>query len=168
MLNKSLNYFLLAMLILLTSCGFQLRGKDHNIALKYQIWSINSGGELTLPLKKELLRRKGVTVVDNNDNAAVIQINDINFVRQIQSINRYGGADDYIYTLHIAAQVYFQNKPWGDPIDLNIERYMTYRTDSLVVQDEERTLREEMFSSVADRLVSRLYFLPDLIEYKEQ
>ncbi|MCV2509785.1 MAG: hypothetical protein N4Q32_05045, partial [Neisseriaceae bacterium] len=79
----------------------------------------------------------GVTIQES-DAAAVIQFTRVDFNRQTQSINRYGGVDDFLYTLHVEAQVYYKNKPWGEPMDIVVERYMTYRTDSLVVQEEER------------------------------
>ncbi|QRN40852.1 MAG: hypothetical protein GKC53_01600 [Neisseriaceae bacterium] len=153
--------FLLALLLLLVSCGFHLRGVGTNVGLKYSIWHIVNGGEITQPLKKELLRRSGVTIQES-DVAAVIQFTRIDFNRQTQSINRYGGVDDFLYTLHVKCQIYYKNQPWGEPIDVVVERYMRHHIDSLVAQEEEQHLRNEMYASVADTIVNRLYFLPDL------
>ena len=57
-------------------------------------------------------------------------------------------------------QVYYQNQPWGEPIRLMSERYLTYRADSLVVQEEEHLLQEEMLKDAAEALVNRLRYLP--------
>mgnify|MGYP002759098923 FL=1 len=40
------------------------------------------------------------------------------------------------------------------------ERYLTYRADSLVVQEEEHLLQEEMLKDAAEALVNRLRYLP--------
>ena len=60
----------------------------------------------------------------------------------------------------VEAQLYYQNQPWGEPIRLMSERYLTYRADSLVVQEEERLLQEEMLKDAAQALVNRLGYLP--------
>lgn len=144
-------------------CGFHLRGTGNQIGLKHFIWHLSNSGEMTQPLEKELLRQRGVKIIDSVDSA-VIKLTKIDFNRQTKSINHYGNVDDFLYTLHIEAQVYYHDQAWGDPIDIVVERYMTYRADSLVLQDEERHLKNEIYASAADAIVNRLYFLPNLIE----
>ena len=149
----------LASLLRLVSCGFHLRGMNPSIRLLATKWQVDKGTALSLPIKKELRHLKGVEVVEEGGMAR-IEIKNMNFVREAQSMDRYGEVADYYYTLLVEVQVYYQNQPWGEPIRLMSERYLTYRADSLVVQEEEHLLQEEMLKDAAEALVNRLRYLP--------
>lgn len=151
-------FIVLASVLMLVSCGFHLRGIYPNRLLATK-WQVDKGTALSLQVKKELRHLKGVEVVDEGA-VARIEIKNVHFAREAQSMDRYGEVADYYYTLLVEAQLYYQNQPWGEPIRLMSERYLTYRADSLVVQEEERLLQEEMLKDAAQALVNRLGYLP--------
>ena len=88
----------LASLLMLVSCGFHLRGMNPSIRLLATKWQVDKGTALSLPIKKELRHLKGVEVVEEGGMAR-IEIKNMNFVREAQSMDRYGEVADYYYTL---------------------------------------------------------------------
>ncbi|MFH4416378.1 MAG: LPS assembly lipoprotein LptE [Neisseriaceae bacterium] len=148
---------------ILLGCGFHLRGNpESQLGLKYSTWWVENAGEMNEPLKRELYHRKGIRLVQAEDSA-VIRLVRVQFDRMTQTINRYGNAEDSLYTLEVIAQVYYYGRAWGDPIELNMQRTLTYPpSSSLVLNSEEEKLKREMYESAARSIVDRLAFLPPI------
>lgn len=161
MLKKCL---LVSFFLLLTACGYHLRGflpSQKNLpAIE---WEVLGDADLAARVKEELHWRYPKKQAEFSPGVpAKIEIKKVQFQKSIQSFNRYGGANQSFYILEVVVEVTYQNQPWGKSIVINLRRSLPYQGNDLAREAEEKTLKEDMYQEVAQDIVNRLSFLPIL------
>ncbi len=152
-------FFLLAPLLVLTACGFHLKGHgDIPGALPYQAWHID-GEQLQQSLENALRNADG-RPVDAPDAQATIRVTKIDTRKDIYTITRAADINEYLLILRVEAQAYRNGNPLGAPMVVLVQRPMEY-ADSEVLgkQEEEATIWAEMRTDAAEQIVRRLAFL---------
>ncbi|MCF7529418.1 LPS assembly lipoprotein LptE [Neisseria lisongii] len=149
----------IAAALLLSACGFHLKGSQGLSGnLPYQHWSV-SGGALQAALETALRRADGMPVAANQAQAD-IAVTHVDNRREVYTITRAADINEYLLTLHVRAQASRHGKPLGEPFEVYAHRTMNY-TDSEVLGKEEegQTIWSEMYADAAEQIVRRLTFM---------
>lgn len=157
--NIPTKFLFLLSAIVLSACGFHLKGSPElRVALPYQAWYVD-GGEVQQALETALRRADGQVVAAPKAQATVRVLN-VSSQKDIYTITRAAEVNEYLLKLNITAQVLRQGKMVGRPIEVEVSRVMEY-ADSQVLgkREEEATIWAEMRADAAAQIVTRLQFI---------
>lgn len=155
-----MNKILLPVVLLVSACGFHLKGYSAYDVLPQTEWSVQ-GRELQQPLE-EALRRASGKPVDANQSGAVLRVLSVETRKDIYTITRAAKLNEYLLSMRVSAQAYRNGQAWGAPMQVDIRRTLPYADGmALGKQEEEQTIWREIQQDAADQLVRRLGFLPD-------
>ncbi len=158
-----MNKFVLTFAILLLSaCGFKLKGAYSFDHLPVQHWQI-SGDALQQPLETAMRRATGQALPISGSPEAEIRVLSVDTKNDVYTITRGARINEYLLSMRVMAQAYYQGKPWGEPIAVHIRRSLPY-SDGFILgkAEEEATIWQEMRQDAADQIVRRLAFLPNV------
>lgn len=149
---------MVAAALLLTACGFHLKGQSPYDRLPYQTWHIG-GGEMQQALEDALIRAKGRPAASDEAEAAV-ELERVSTRRDVLTVTRAALINEYMLVLDVRAQAYRGGQTWGEPFAVSVRRNMAY-ADSQVLgkQEEEARIWQEMQRDAAEQIVRRLAFL---------
>ena len=165
MKNFKLTYLLLS--ILITSCGFHLRGSQDfsKILPEVNVSGVNKYSDLG----RELLRSLATANVNVFDESSIIlNITNDTFSKRVLSVDSAGRANQYElrYDVSFTLVKTAKNEKEQKIVDLipaqNISEKREYLFDAnliLATQDEENRLKQDMRQSVILQLMRRLKFL---------
>ncbi|MDK1023158.1 MAG: LPS assembly lipoprotein LptE [Gammaproteobacteria bacterium] len=148
------------MCILLTACGFQLRGtaeSEFRIPALY-LTAEHTYGELIRALERRL-SSNGTELVSSRDLAPwTVSLLAERFSRRVASTTRDISVAKYELILQVHFSLAAQDgKLLIPPASLIIERLYDYDPSNLVGSDaEEELLRQEMRTDIIDRIVRRI------------
>ncbi|MDO4433771.1 MAG: LPS assembly lipoprotein LptE [Alysiella sp.] len=151
--------FAIIAVLFLASCGFHLKGMQSKHKLPEKNWYIE-GGVLQQPLERALLAASGQIVRTPNSTPAQLRLIAFDSKKDIYTITRAAKLNEYLLSLRVTVQVYYNNLAWGEPMIVEIQRVMPY-ADSMILgkAEEEATIWREIHEDAADQIVRRLSFL---------
>ena len=164
MKNFKLTYLLIS--ILITSCGFHLRGSQNfsEILPEVNVSGVNKYSDLG----RELLRALAAANVNVFDESLfVLNITNDSFSKRVLSVDSAGRANQYElrYDVGFTLVKTVKNEKEQKTVDLipaqNITEKREYLFDAnliLAAQDEEKRLKKNMRQSVILQLMRRLKF----------
>lgn len=166
---KPIRFFLYGMLLLLTACGFHLKGMggtQHQFP--YPVWRVVNAGAMHDALVTEISRQNNARVAAEGDSdAAVLNVTGVNQSRDIQTFNRSGAVNEYLLVLSVHAQAQYRGQDLGAPMTVTVQRNFSYSDNELLgKQQEEADLWEDMRRDVAGQIIRRMSFLPKADEVK--
>lgn len=153
--------------LVLTSCGFHLRGYSGNYQLPYKTIHLDCGTPAICPGLVSAINNQQLTkIVSTNESAEVnIVISGEQTSRDALDYNQFGRIASYLLTYQISAQIYdSQNQQIGDDIIINKQLSFLYN-DSLILSanQQEIALWDQLHQSVINQLLNRLiYVRPNL------
>lgn len=149
---------LTAVVLMLSACGFHLKGSSAARVLPYQTWQVN-GGEMQQAVEKALRRADGIPAAASRAQAAVT-VTKVETRRDIYTITRAAEVNEYLLSLRVEAQVSRKGQSLGKPMTIVVNRTMNYANSEVLGKaEEEQTIWSEMRADAADQLVRRLTFL---------
>lgn len=148
------------MLLLLSGCGFQLRGKA---ALppgleKMTITGLDMYDPLVIVLSR-YLRANGVDVVANGDpKAAVLRLSDFSQIKEIIVVAVDGTVREYRLISGVTMELQGKSSGLKLPAErVRVMRDFLYNPDDVLGKsEEEKILREEMIRDLARKIMDRL------------
>ncbi len=153
----------LGALLLLSACGFHLKGtSDVGNRLHYQDWTV-SGGQMQNALENALRRQSGVRLHDDAAGSDTVQLRvlDQQQYKDVGTINIGGNTIEYLLTLRVEAQAYRRGQALGNPMTVQVQRYMDYADSEILgKQEEEAQIWRDLRREAAEQLVRRLAYLP--------
>ncbi|PIT56170.1 LPS-assembly lipoprotein LptE [Snodgrassella alvi] len=158
------NWLVLAVVFVLTSCGFHLKGTSaFDAPMPYHSWKID-GGSMQRALEV-VLRRQPDVIVDTEKPDVVVKVISATQDSSTSAADLSGGASEYLLTLNVRVQAYRHDQPLGNPIQVTVNRYMDYSDhEVLAKEDEQRMIWRDMRTDAAEQIVRRLAFLPVITE----
>lgn len=153
-------WLLLAITCILSSCGFHLKGTSvFDKPMPYRSWQIE-GGNMQRPLET-VLRRQPNIVVDDENPDVVVKVLSATQNMSTSAVDISGSASEYLLVLAVKVQAYRHGKPLGDPIEVNIQRYMDYSDhEVLAKENEQNMIWRDIQTDAAEQIVHRLTYLP--------
>lgn len=157
MINK---LFLTCALLLLSACGFKLKGAYPHDHLPVQHWQV-SGGELQQPLETALNRALSYPKPFSGSPEAEIRVLDVQMRNDVYTITRAARINEYLLSMQVTVQAFRDGRAWGEPIKVHIRRNLPY-SDGFVLgkAEEQATIWREMRQDAANQIVRQLGFLP--------
>ena len=153
--------FLLTLVLLLSGCGFALRGSaDLPVALQtLQLESPNPDGEIVREVRR-MLRNNDVTLTDAPTDATWrLGVGNEQVSERVLSVNANARAGEYEITMSVAAQLRRGAQTIG-PETLSVSRVYLADPESAVAKNEEAELiRTEMRRELAQQILRRLQSL---------
>lgn len=153
-------WLLLAITLVLTSCGFHLKGTSlFDVPLPYRSWQIE-GGSMQRALET-VLRRQPNVIVDATNPDVVVKVLSADQNMSTSAVDISGSTSEYLLVLAVKVQAYRHGKPLGDPINVNVQRYMDYSDHEVLAKENERSIIwRDIQTDAAEQIVHRLSYLP--------
>lgn len=125
-------------------------------------WQI-TGDALQQPLEMAMRRALGQSWQEVASPEAEIRVLHIDSKKDIYTITRAAKLNEYLLSMRVVVQAYYDGNTWGKPITVEVRRTMPY-ADSMILgkAEEEQTIWQEIQRDVAEQMVRRLAFLPDV------
>lgn len=151
------NTLILTSVLFISACGYQLRGSmDLPEGLK-SIYLQAASSQLTNTFKRTLSSSGGELVEQMAQAGIVVQLVKEKMDRRVLSLSSTGRANEYeiIYSLkftllNAAGKVLFENQT----VEINRD-YFNDQEDVLGKNNEEQTIREEMYRQAVQKIISR-------------
>lgn len=154
--NRLRFFAVIVTLLMLTSCGFQLRGAAN---LSFKTLHIEGG---KLSISRELLqslKNNSITVVETIDDAEVVLelINETN-QKRILSLGGSGKVREYELNYEVNFRMREASNPlWNKPQTVKMRRDYSYNDELLLGKGEEETrINNDMRSDAVREIVRRL------------
>ena len=151
------NTFLLLTLLFVSACGYQLRG---NIDLPEGLTSIylqDGSGQLRKEIKRTLRSTEGKLVNSIEDAGIVVKVTRENMRRRVISLSNTGRANEFelYYELDFIL-LDAEGKALSEKQAVEISRdYFNDQEDILGKNDEEQTIRKEMYRQAVQTIFTR-------------
>ena len=151
------NTFLLLTLLFVSACGYQLRG---NIDLPEGLTSIylqDGSGQLRKEIKRTLRSTEGKLVDSIEDAGIVVKVTRENMRRRVISLSNTGRANEFelYYELDFIL-LDAEGKALSEKQAVEISRdYFNDQEDILGKNDEEQTIRKEMYRQAVQTIFIR-------------
>lgn len=152
---------LIAATLLLTACGFHLRGSrgETNLPFKTIFVAIPESSALAAEMKRTIRSNGGTEVVTDRKKAQVIlETLAENRRKTILSLNSQGRVREYTLTYQVRFQVRDQNNAiLLQPTDIVLRRTLAFsEQEALAKQTEEQMLYQDMQSDLVQQILRRL------------
>lgn len=143
--------------LLLSACGFHLKGQWAGDTLPYQAWSVPVNDSMQVPLETALRRQGTGVVFDRNNPQATVRVLE-NSTDRIASAMSIGGDDvEYLLSLNVSVRLERDGESIGDPIRVRVQRYLEYADDEILGKSgEEDQLWDKIREEAAERVVRQI------------
>lgn len=149
--------------LLLSSCGFHLRGLDGEDSI-YWHWitpeSVEKGHLHDAFV--EVLQRRGVS---KQKISPVVRLREVSYQEQIveSANNTLGMPAEYLLQIDVEAGLLCHQKWLGNPIHLTIQQYQTWTNSDALNQSERKRILRQMRYRAAEDLLQKLF---DIAHYE--
>ena len=148
--------FVLSSSLLVSGCGFHLRGK---IDVPESLMRLHVKGddvELVHDLEKSL-KFSDIVIVDEGDNAALLDISNTTYVKEVNGTTSGGIASNYKMTYTVNYVVTDANGEFLQKDSVNQSRTLAYdAANILLFEREEIFLQEEMRKELVSFILRRM------------
>lgn len=144
------------LVIVLTACGFHLKGTHNTLALPDKTWSVK--GDVLQQALENALRYADGHIADNAP--AQLRVLRVQSNKETYTITRAAKLNENLLSLLVVAQAYHHHLAWGKPIEVEVRRVVPY-SDSMILgkQEEEQLVWREMQQDAAEQIVRQLSFI---------
>lgn len=156
-------WLMLALLAVLSGCGFHLKGVgiDDSSRMPYRVWTVSGSQSQIQEALEDVLHRQPDVVVSDDNPDVTVNVLSSSEDQDISAVNLAGRTSEYILTLRVLVQPYRHDKPLGDPMMVEVQRYMDYADNEILGKQNEATqIWQGMRTDAAEQLVRRLAHLP--------
>lgn len=157
--HRSIAWALIALSVLLTGCGFALRGTQQ-VPAALQPLAVDCGnvpGGLCQSLKEQLTLN-GVTVTDPPQADYLLRLSSFDRQRRTSAITTTAAAAEYTLRHSVALQVVTRDRiPLIEPATLSaVEAYRYDETNVLAKRREEAALEQQLYNRLSQQIIFRL------------
>ncbi|HMK14175.1 MAG TPA: LPS assembly lipoprotein LptE [Burkholderiales bacterium] len=151
-------FLAIACCLLVTACGFHLRGQA---TLPFETLYVNASNDspFVAELKRALLSGTNARLSDNpKDAEAIFQLVSETRDKQILSVNTGGTVAEYELRMRVSFRLYDnKGQNWIAPTEINLKREVSYNDTNVLAKDyEEAQLYKDMQSDAVQQVVRRL------------
>lgn len=148
--------FILTASLLLSSCGFHLRGK---IEVPESLKRIHIQGN-----DIELIERMGdglafsdIEIVEAGENVAILDMRNTSYAKEVNGTNSTGIANSYILSYAVIYEVFDPEAKSLQKHNLNQSRTLAYdAANVLLFEREEEFMREDMQKELVNQMLRRI------------
>ena len=138
---------ILGLILIISACGFQLRG---DIQANFDSISISGGTSSFNKTLQRKFKQSGITISSASKAEKIVEIIKNNFTKTILTLTGTGAVSEYQLDYEVIYR--FKNKDglWNLPVTIEATRTYTYDDANILAKDEEE---KRLVSGMEDQLI---------------
>ena len=141
---------ILGFILIISACGFQLRG---DIQANFDSISISGGTSTFNKTLQRKFRQAGVTIKSASEAEKIVQIIENNFTKMILTLTGTGVVSEYQLDYVVTYRFKSKDGSWNRPLTLEATRTYTYDDADILAKDEEE---KRLVSGMEDQLIKTM------------
>ena len=141
---------ILGLILIISACGFQLRG---DIQANFDSISISGGTSSFNKTLQRKFKQSGITISSASKAEKIVEIIKNNFTKTILTLTGTGAVSEYQLDYEVIYR--FKNKDglWNLPVTIEATRTYTYDDSDILAKDEEE---KRLVSGMEDQLIKTM------------
>ena len=145
---KKLSIF--GLILIISACGFQLRG---DINANFDSISISGGTSSFNKTLQRKFRQAGITIKSTSDAEKIVEIIKNNFTKTILTLTGTGAVSEYQLDYIVTYRFKSKDGSWNLPVTIETSRTYTYDDSDILAKDEEE---KRLVSGMEDQLIKTM------------
>ena len=141
---------ILGLILIISACGFQLRG---DIQANFDSISISGGSSNFNKTLQRKFRQAGITIKSASEAEKIVEIIKNNFTKTILTLTGTGAVSEYQLDYDVTYRFKSKDGPWNIPVTIEATRTYTYDDSDILAKDEEE---KRLLSGMEDQLIKTM------------
>ena len=141
---------ILGLILIISACGFQLRG---DINANFDSISISGGTSSFNKTLQRKFRQAGITIKSISEAEKNIEIIKNNFTKTILTLTGTGAVSEYQLDYIVTYRFKSKDGSWNLPVTIETSRTYTYDDSDILAKDEEE---KRLVSGMEDQLIKTM------------
>ena len=141
---------ILGLILIISACGFQLRG---DINANFDSISISGGTSSFNKTLKRKFRQAGITITNASDAEKIVEIIKNSFTKTILTLTGTGAVSEYQWDYIVTYRFKSKDGSWNLPVTIETSRTYTYDDSDILAKDEEE---KRLVSGMEDQLIKTM------------
>ena len=141
---------ILGLILIISACGFQLRG---DIQANFDSISISGGSSSFNKTLQRKFRQAGITIKSTSEAEKIVQIIKNDFTKTILTLTGTGLVSEYQLDYTVSYRFKSKDGPWNLPLTIEASRTYTYDDSDILAKDEEE---KRLLSGMEDQLIKTM------------
>ena len=140
----------LGLILMISACGFQLRG---DIQANFDSISISGGTSSFNKTLQRKFRQAGIPIKSASEAEKIVEIIKNTFTRTILTLTGTGAVSEYQLDYVVTYRFKSKDGPWNLPVTIEASRNYTYDDSDILAKDEEE---KRLVSGMEDQLIKTM------------
>ena len=140
----------LGLILIISACGFQLRG---DINANFDSISISGGTSSFNKTLQRKFRQAGITITNASDAEKIVEIIKNSFTKTILTLTGTGAVSEYQLDYIVTYRFKSKDGSWNLPVTIETSRTYTYDDSDILAKDEEE---KRLVSGMEDQLIKTM------------
>jgi LPS-assembly lipoprotein len=140
----------LGLIIIISACGFQLRG---NIQANFDSISISGGTSGFNKTLQRKFRQAGIRIASASEAEKIVEIIENKFTKTILTLTGTGAVSEYQLDYEVNYRFKSKDGPWNLPVTIEATRTYTYDDSDILAKDEEE---KRLVTGMEDQLIKTM------------
>ena len=141
---------ILGLILIISACGFQLRG---DINANFDSISISGGTSSFNKTLQRKFRQAGITIASASDAEKNVEIIKNSFTKTILTLTGTGAVSEYQLDYIVTYRFKSKDGSWNLPVTIETSRTYTYDDSDILAKDEEE---KRLVSGMEDQLIKTM------------
>ena len=141
---------ILGLILIISACGFQLRG---DINANFDSISISGGTSSFNKTLQRKFRQAGITITSASDAEKNVEIIKNSFTKTILTLTGTGSVSEYQLDYIVTYRFKSKDGSWNLPVTIETSRTYTYDDSDILAKDEEE---KRLVSGMEDQLIKTM------------
>ena len=140
----------LGLILMISACGFQLRG---DIQANFDSISISGGTSSFNKTLQRKFRQAGISIKSASEAEKIVEIIKNSFTKTILTLTGTGAVSEYQLDYVVTYRFKSKDGPWNLPVTIEASRNYTYDDSDILAKDEEE---KRLVSGMEDQLIKTM------------
>ena len=141
---------ILGLILIISACGFQLRG---DIQANFDSISISGGTSSFNKTLQRKFRQAGITITNASEAEKIVEIIKNSFTKTILTLTGTGAVSEYQLDYEVTYRFKSKDGPWNLPVTIEATRTYTYDDSDILAKDEEE---KRLVTGMEDQLIKTM------------
>ena len=141
---------ILGLILMISGCGFQLRG---DIQANFDSISISGGTSSFNKTLQRKFRQAGISIKSASEAKKIVEIIKNSFTKTILTLTGTGVVSEYELDYVVTYRFKSKDGPWNLPVTIEASRNYTYDDSDILAKDEEE---KRLISGMEDQLIKTM------------
>lgn len=143
-------FSILGLILIISACGFQLRG---DIQANFDSISISGGTSSFNKTLQRKFRQSGITIKSTSEAEKIVEVIENKFTKTILTLTGSGAVSEYQLDYMVTYRFKSKDGPWNLPVSIEASRTYTYDDSDILAKDEEE---KRLLSGMEDQLIKTM------------